>query len=332
MVGCCSSPDTTPWRPGKGPALNMTDGRKPVSANVKFGVLFGDSGVGKTCIATQLSQGKYNPDTPATIGVDFISSKDPNSPIYGLQIWDTAGQERFRSIADSYFRGKSLAIAVYDLTRRETFENLRQWVDKAVELNQGENRPKLTLVVIGARADKIKEKRPRAVSPRQLYGIGLCEFLGRGVDFYTELSSKKGFGFKTFLRALREYASSGDIRHTKSRAMRVLKMFDASAKWTSNMELDLQPESPRLKAADPKPVAIFLPRPTIEPEASIPPQPTTESETSETPEGASQSDALFHRLEAAGLLSPLNQEKDSPGPPESSDPPPVENPLPVVSE
>jgi small GTP-binding protein len=45
-----------------------------------------------------------------------------------LQIWDTAGQESFRSITRSYYRGAAGALLVYDITRRDTFNHLANWL------------------------------------------------------------------------------------------------------------------------------------------------------------------------------------------------------------
>lgn len=47
-----------------------------------------------------------------------------------LQIWDTAGQERFRTLTASYYRGAQGIIIVYDVTDRETFENVRTWIQE----------------------------------------------------------------------------------------------------------------------------------------------------------------------------------------------------------
>ena len=45
-----------------------------------------------------------------------------------LAIWDTAGQERFRTLTPSYYRGGQGAILVYDVTNRETFSKIENWL------------------------------------------------------------------------------------------------------------------------------------------------------------------------------------------------------------
>lgn len=44
------------------------------------------------------------------------------------QIWDTAGQERYRAITSAYYRGAVGALLVYDITKRQTFENIHRWL------------------------------------------------------------------------------------------------------------------------------------------------------------------------------------------------------------
>jgi len=49
---------------------------------------------------------------------------------FKLQIWDTAGQERFRTITSAYYRGADGIIMVYDVTDRESFEHIQDWLNE----------------------------------------------------------------------------------------------------------------------------------------------------------------------------------------------------------
>jgi Ras-related protein Rab-2A len=97
-------------------------------------IIIGDTGVGKSCLLLQFTDKRFRHDHDLTIGVEFgsrmirIEDKDIK-----LQIWDTAGQESFRSITRSYYRGAAGALLVYDITRRDTFTHLSNWLQDARE-------------------------------------------------------------------------------------------------------------------------------------------------------------------------------------------------------
>ena len=46
-----------------------------------------------------------------------------------VKIWDTAGQERFKSITDIHYQKGNGILIVYDITNRNTFENVSYWMD-----------------------------------------------------------------------------------------------------------------------------------------------------------------------------------------------------------
>lgn len=71
-----------------------------------------------------------------------------------LQLWDTAGQERFRSLIPNYIRDSSVAIVVFDLSNKQSFQNIKDWVQD-VKNERGEN---AVIVVVGNKLDK-KEDR-----------------------------------------------------------------------------------------------------------------------------------------------------------------------------
>jgi Ras-related protein Rab-18 len=76
-----------------------------------------------------------------------------------LTVWDTAGQERFRTLTSSYYRGAQGVIMVYDVTRRDSFENLDTWL-KEIKLyspNSGEGVVKL---LVGNKID-LERRVPR---------------------------------------------------------------------------------------------------------------------------------------------------------------------------
>lgn len=99
---------------------------------MKF-IIVGDSGVGKSCLLNQYINKIFVGVHEITIGVEFaakivrIKDKDGNIHSVKIQIWDTAGQETFRSITQSYYKGAAAVILVYDITKPDSFENLKEW-------------------------------------------------------------------------------------------------------------------------------------------------------------------------------------------------------------
>ena len=71
-----------------------------------------------------------------------------------LQIWDTAGQERFKNITASYYRGGNGVLVVYDITDRDSFENINNWLIE-IEKNANKN---VFKILIGNKCD-LEEKR-----------------------------------------------------------------------------------------------------------------------------------------------------------------------------
>lgn len=94
-------------------------------------VIIGDSGVGKSNLMTRYTTNEFSQDTPATIGVEFMTK---SIKIEGrdakVQIWDTAGQERFRAISRSIYHGSKGAMLVYDITNQTSFDSIATWLQE----------------------------------------------------------------------------------------------------------------------------------------------------------------------------------------------------------
>lgn len=98
-------------------------------------VLIGDSSVGKTSILNQLVLHSFNKTEPSTVGANYqLYSYKSEDDKLDIQIWDTAGQERFRSLGPIYFRKAAGAVAVFDLTSKNSFVNLQDWIDSFTDV------------------------------------------------------------------------------------------------------------------------------------------------------------------------------------------------------
>lgn len=132
-------------------------------------LLIGNSSVGKSSLLFRFVENVWDDNFVPTIGVDFVrkiynlkqikkiqklKTLEVNGKKVKLQIWDTAGQERFKNITASYYRGGNGVLVVYDITDRESFENLNSWLIE-IEKNANKNVYKL---LIGNKSD-LEEKR-----------------------------------------------------------------------------------------------------------------------------------------------------------------------------
>ena len=98
--------------------------------------LLGDAGVGKTSLLSRFCDNTFKENYNNTIGVDFrLVTLKCNDIITKIHIWDTAGQERFRSLALNYLNSSHGFIFMYDITDVDSFNNVVNWINLALEKN-----------------------------------------------------------------------------------------------------------------------------------------------------------------------------------------------------
>ena len=172
----------------------------------KYKIVFlGEQGVGKTSLITRFMYDTFDDHYQATIGIDFLSkTMYLDDKTIRLQLWDTAGQERFRSLIPSYIRDSKVAIVVYDITRRKSFDFIDKWIED-VKNERGEDN--VILCVVGNKSDLVNE---RQVSLEE--GEKKAKMLG--VNIFMETSTKAGYNvknlFKKVAKSLPEFQNSGD--------------------------------------------------------------------------------------------------------------------------
>ena len=96
----------------------------------------GDGAVGKTCLLISYTTNTFPQDYIPTVFDNYSINVMVDSKQINLGLWDTAGQERFRTLTASYYRGAQGIIIVYDVTDRETFDNVRTWISEIEKYSQ----------------------------------------------------------------------------------------------------------------------------------------------------------------------------------------------------
>merc|ERR1712232_1139331 len=141
--------------PAANPAAADSGSAAAYACLLKF-IIIGDEAVGKTCLLLQFTDKRYRTTHQVTVGVELGSrTVDIAGKLIKLQCWDTAGQDRFRSIVRSYYRGAAGALLVYDITRRDSFEHVSQWLHEA----RANADPDLVITLVGNKCDKVVERQ-----------------------------------------------------------------------------------------------------------------------------------------------------------------------------
>lgn len=149
----------------------------------------GDYAVGKTSLVKRFMGEGFSHDYGPTVGVDCIkkSYKDKEGHIIDLSIWDLAGQVMYRDLAKDYARGSDLIIIVYDVTRRESFDNVKGWYQTIFDVVEVDKSRKITpCMIIGNKID-LRDKRVVKMDE----GLKLSEKLD---SLYVETSAKENQG------------------------------------------------------------------------------------------------------------------------------------------
>ncbi|XP_009984580.1 PREDICTED: ras-related protein Rab-44-like, partial [Tauraco erythrolophus] len=151
-----------------------------------FKIIFvGNSSVGKTSFLRRFCEDRFFPGTAATVGVDYnVKTITVDNTQVALQLWDTAGQERYRSITKQFFRKADGVIVMYDITAKDTFTAVKQWLISIKEAT-GENVP---VLLLGNKTDNEKERE---------VPMGMGEHLAKDYNLiFYECSAYSGYNSK----------------------------------------------------------------------------------------------------------------------------------------
>ena len=129
-------------------------------------LVLGDPSVGKSCFLIRYTEDTFQDVYLSTIGMDckykdVILEEDKS---IRLQIWDTAGQDRFRSITKNLYKGAAGIMLIYDITNRNTFDNVKKCVNSIKE----EVTSKVVIILVGNKIDLDKKRQVQTDEGEQI--------------------------------------------------------------------------------------------------------------------------------------------------------------------
>ena len=166
-------------------------------------LLLGNSDVGKSSLLLRFVDSLWNDAFVPTIGVDFkVKTLEINNKKVKMQIWDTAGQERFRTVVSTYFRGAHGILLLYDVTNKDSFKNLENWLIE-IEKNSSD---KVLKILVGNKCD-LSDDREIQTEEGQAFAVrNGMEFMETSAKMNTNVSE----AFETLGKLMIEFSSKGN--------------------------------------------------------------------------------------------------------------------------
>ena len=180
------SGDFTPNNPNKPRKPHKKDKIEILGKNIKPDLKFkvivvGNMNVGKSCLALRATEGMFKENLGSTVPLSICSfNVKINEMKISLQIWDTCGQEKYRALIKGCYTNSSLAIIVYSVTDKESFNDVNVWY-KLIK----ENISDCKIFLIANKVDS-----PERIITNEEGNKCRKDF---NFDLYMETSAKSGF-------------------------------------------------------------------------------------------------------------------------------------------
>ena len=158
--------------------------------DLSFKLIFiGDSSVGKSCLTAKAVKNNFEEYYQATVGFEFLTfNMKVNDKVIKLQIWDTCGQEIYKSLISNFYRNSSLAVLVYAIDNKESFNHVEVWLN---DLKSQAN-PDVRIFLVGNKAD-LEEDRKVTKEEGEKYKED------QHLDLFMETSAKTGHNARNVL-------------------------------------------------------------------------------------------------------------------------------------
>ncbi|MCE7741772.1 MAG: GTP-binding protein [Candidatus Heimdallarchaeota archaeon] len=134
----------------------------------------GDFRVGKTSLAIRYTQNRFSTSYLPTLGVDFYSKiiQFDEDTTLRLVLFDTVGQEKLATLRKRYYTGAHGAVVVFDVTRRESFDHIENWISEVEE-----KCPDIPIIIVGNKTDLEEERAVTCEEALEKWGSKNYTFL-----------------------------------------------------------------------------------------------------------------------------------------------------------
>ena len=179
-------------------------------------IIIGDSFVGKSSLTIKAAKNLFDNYYTATVGFEFFTMLFKiSSKIIRLQIWDTCGQEEYRSLIQNFYRNASLAILVYSIDKRTSFENLEIWLNEIKE----KGNPDVKIFLVGNKNDLIENREVSTEEGEKFYET-------HKLNFFIETSAKTGINAEELFKRVaivlnQDHMQYKDLANKKDRSTRI---------------------------------------------------------------------------------------------------------------
>ena len=184
-------------------------------------IIIGDSFVGKSSLTIKAAKNIFDNYYTATVGFEFFTMLFKiSSKVIRLQIWDTCGQEEYRSLIQNFYRNASLAIIVYSIDKRTSFENLEIWLNEIKE----KGNPDVKIFLVGNKNDLIENREVSTEEGEKFYET-------HKLNFFIETSAKTGINAEELFKRVaivlnQDHMQYKDLANKKEKSTRISSFAD----------------------------------------------------------------------------------------------------------
>jgi Ras-related protein Rab-1A len=120
-------------------------------------VILGDGGVGKTSLLNRFVEKTFDQEYKSTIGTNImrIDYKLMDKITVAFALWDLAGQQYFQKVRQMYLSGCQAALFVYDVSRPDTLQNLKNWLNELTAVAGTD----VKRLMVGNKIDLVEERK-----------------------------------------------------------------------------------------------------------------------------------------------------------------------------